>query len=160
MNHPNNQHDTNDLVGISGTVTSVEPCPIKDGKISPNVTRVTTSDGVIHDVVHIKPIYYEHKDGGFRPMAEIAEEFGNHYCKLNSGWRSKASKGFIKWYAKRMDIVNANKGDELTLQKDASGNPTKTVPSGLSESREVGRGESVETEFVKLSQEDIDNFIN
>jgi hypothetical protein len=116
-----------------GRIRESHPAPMKGEKINPHVSRFELDTGEMVDVVHIKPIYYSDKDEQWRPMSEIAEEFGNHYIKLKPDWRSKVNRKYLKWIHKRMDLVNQGKSEELVLEKDTEGNPVKTVPRGLSE---------------------------
>lgn len=152
------QDDIDHIERITGwTVEKAHPAPQKSEKINPHVTRLMTADGKIHDVFHVKPVYYADKMEEWRPMTEIADEVGNHYIKLKADWKDKMHPKYLKWLSKRMDIVNKDKGDELVIEwnKDAQGNnttPKKTVPSGLSE--KIGQA------YVKMPPQAIEALLN
>ena len=109
------------------TIVKAHPAPKKGDNINPNVSRFELDNGEVVDIVHVKPIYYADKNEKWRPMSEIAEEFGNHYIKLIPGWQAKVHRGYLRWIHKRMQIINANKPEFVTLKGG------KTVPRGISE---------------------------
>lgn len=109
------------------------PAPRKGTKINPHVSRFELDSGEMIDVVHVKPIYYADKNEKWKPMSEIAEEFGNHYIKLKPDWRAMIHRGYLRWIHKRMQIINVGKPEELVLERNEDGTPKRTVPQGLSE---------------------------
>jgi len=101
--------DTNDIKHIKECFDNViggTPCPIGEGgKINPHVSKFALADGRAVSVFHVKPIYYLHKCGGWRPMEEVAEGFGNTWIDLKSDWNKKMDEKYLSWLLKRMKLV-------------------------------------------------------
>jgi len=99
--------DVQILEQIPAPVTKYESGIYKgQDKINPHVSRFVLSDGKQLDVFHIKPVYYLHQNGGWRPMSEIASKFGNKNIELREDWADNADYGFISWLIKRADLLN------------------------------------------------------
>ena len=84
--------DWNDLEFVSkrfGAPIFGMPCPIIKNKINPHVTNFLMRNGQSISVFHIKPIYYLHHNGQWRPMEEIAYSFGNYHLNLKKDWEEK-----------------------------------------------------------------------
>lgn len=101
------------------------PCPItkhKKGKnkgkpkINPHETRFFFGDKIV-SVFHIKPIYYLHQNGQWRPMSEVASGFGNTWIHLKEDWDSKMDLRYLRWLMKRMEIVKARLGVCVPIEK-------------------------------------------
>jgi hypothetical protein len=106
-------HDLAYIESLGIKPTRAEPCP-KGGKgiINPHVTRFHHKDGVT-DVFHIKPIYYEAKDGSWRPMSEVAAHHGNRNIVLKGSWGEKMSLQYFQWLMKRQRLFT---GKELLIE--------------------------------------------
>jgi hypothetical protein len=110
----NGKIDENDLAYVRerySEPTIAMPCPIKyfgkgqyEGKINPHISRFLIGGKVV-DVFHIKPIYYLHQNGQWRPMSEIAHGFGNSWIDLKSDWDTKLDLRYMRWLLLRMEIV-------------------------------------------------------
>jgi hypothetical protein len=133
------QEDIDYVQGLYPQNTLVEshtaPITYKGGKLklNPHITQFKLEDGKYMSVFHVKPVYYENKNGSWNSLSEVSEEFGNRYIKLKAGWRNKMSGKYLRWISKRMEIINGNNTEDLVLEKDQEGNPLKKVPRGLSE---------------------------
>lgn len=58
------------------------------GQINPHVSRFLLPDReTFVDVFHVKPIYYLHKNGTWRPMKEVTKHHGNSELILNKNWK-------------------------------------------------------------------------
>lgn len=104
--------DVNDLEfvrkqGISPVMA--QPCPIgRGGKINPHITQFLTKDRKTVSVFHIKPIYYLHQNGQWRPLSEIASYYGNKRGMiLKEGWENKIDFNYLAWYAKRLEVMKS-----------------------------------------------------
>lgn len=96
---------------------AIEPAPITiyetgehkgKEKINPHVTRFYNDDGTITDVFHVKPIYYLHVDGSWRPMREIADYQGNRRIDLKEDWADSLDIRYLAWLLKRMELIGGN----------------------------------------------------
>lgn len=84
-----------------------EPCPIGgNGLINPHVTRFHRKDGGYTSIFHVKPVYYEHISGDWRPMYEVAEFYGNKKIVLKHDWMEKMSLRYFSWLSKRQAIFD------------------------------------------------------
>jgi len=112
----NGRIDVNDLKHIQrlgyNNILFAEPCPLQrfgkgkyDAKINPHVTRFTMMDGRKVSVFHIKPIYYLHKNGQWRPMDEVAYGFGNHWINLKEDWDERMDIRYLKWLINRIEKI-------------------------------------------------------
>ena len=102
--------DKNDLQHVERLFGSApiaaRPAPIDDsGKPNPHVSRFLRSDGQITDVVHVKPIYYRHVLGDWRPMSDVASFYGNKRITLKPGWDNHLELAFLSWLLKRMELI-------------------------------------------------------
>lgn len=98
-----------------------------EDQINPTVSTFLHEDGKITSVFHIKPIYYLHQNGGWRPMSEIASYFGNRKIVLRDDWDQKVDLRYLSWLIKRMEIMNGTiqipspmKGKFISLSPDTS----------------------------------------
>lgn len=81
---------------------------VRDGQhIKPHVTRFLLRDGRVLDVNHIKPIYYETKNGTWRPMSEVCTYSGNKNILLKPEALQFMSPRFMNWLAVRQRILRA-----------------------------------------------------
>ncbi len=128
-----NDYETVVELNPGRTVVKAIPAPRDGAKINPHVSRFELDNGDIINIFHVKPIYYVNKQEEWRPMEEIADEFGNHYIKLKADWKSKVHPEYLRWLHKRMGLINAGKPEDLILERDEQEIPTKIVPQGLSE---------------------------
>lgn len=108
----NHQIDFNDLLHVIervGNPSRFVPAPESEGgNINPHVSRFFFADGSITDVFHVKPVYYRHVDGGWRPMSEVASHYGNHRVMLKEDWADKMELAFLAWLLKRMDLIGGS----------------------------------------------------
>lgn len=80
------------------------PAPRTGRKISPHATSFLFKDGTITTVFAIKPIYYQHLSGQWRPLSEIASYYGNRGGMiLKDGWENKVHMNYLIWYMKRQE---------------------------------------------------------
>lgn len=108
MQHLQGQVDQNDIDYITqryGAPVLGLPCPWKNGKIHPHVSRFLLANGKQADVVHVKPIYYETIDGKFRPLSEVTSYHGNRRIDLLPDWDTKMSLPYLRWLLRRMEII-------------------------------------------------------
>lgn len=88
------------------------PCPRSDdGSINPQVTRFLLADGRWADVVHVKPVYYQHASGGWRPLSEVCEHHGNREIWLRPDRVSWVHPAFLVWLMRRQRLL----GRELRI---------------------------------------------
>jgi hypothetical protein len=100
--------DPNDIqhvkrLGFSPVKALACPIDTRSGKINPHITSFLTDDNQIVHVVHVKPIYYETRNGQWRPIGEILSYHGNQTTTLNGNWW-KAHPRFIDWLVKRQRL--------------------------------------------------------
>ncbi len=124
--------DQNDLLFVSkrfGVPEYAVPAPIsifKDGffkgqeKINPHLTVFKYADGRNVSVFHIKPIYYLHQNGQWRPMHEIASGFGNKWINLREDWDKKCDLRYLRWLMGRMEYIKGSVNFPI--------NPSKFIP--------------------------------
>lgn len=83
----------------------LKSCPApRAGKINPHVSSFLTKGGIV-SVFHVKPIYYLHQNGEWRPLSEVCDFYGNHTISFRSGWDKKVDFSFLTWLIKRQDIL-------------------------------------------------------
>jgi hypothetical protein len=88
------------------------PCPLDEaGRINPQVTRFALRDGRFSDVVHIKPVYYQHASGAWRPLSEVCEHHGNREIWLRPDRVSWVHPAFLVWLMRRQRLL----GRELRI---------------------------------------------
>jgi hypothetical protein len=112
-NHPNNQIDLNDLAFVNqtqGLVIESLPCPMNPltNKINPNVSRfrvLGAPAGQVTSVFHVKPIYYEHRDGGWRPLYEVTKHHGNRRITIAYEQLDQIHPDFLKWLIARQKLL-------------------------------------------------------
>jgi len=75
------------------------------GGINPHISRFILNTGETVDVFHVKPIYYAHVEGDWRPMSEVASHYGNHSIVLKEDWAQKVELAYLAWLIKRMELV-------------------------------------------------------
>lgn len=105
----------NSLKDKSIEIVCAQPCPIQwfgngayDGHINPHVSQFLLNNGKKLAVFHVKPIYYLHTNGQWRPMSEIAYSFGNSYIDLKEDWDTKLDLRYLKWMLDRTEILKGN----------------------------------------------------
>jgi hypothetical protein len=111
--HHNDQIDFYDAAYAAERAPSIivrsipAPLSIKDGveHINPHVSRFELKGGQTMDVFHVKPIYYLHQNGGWRPMGEIAHAFGNKWIDLKEDWAQSLDLRYLAWLMKRMELI-------------------------------------------------------
>lgn len=82
-------------------------------KINPHVTRFVLSTGELCDVFHVKPVYYAHQNGTWRPMSEVAKHYGNHVIELKEDWDAYMDYAYLVWLIKRQALFPNGKGKVL-----------------------------------------------
>lgn len=88
-----------------GELDLVLPCPTGgNAGINPHVTRVLTKDGRKVSLFHVKPIYYRHINGQWRPMSEVTVHHGNRRIYLNERW-TDIEPAFLNWLIKRQALL-------------------------------------------------------
>lgn len=85
--------EPNDLIFITeryGAPLAGQAAPRNsDGQINPHVSRFLLGDKeTFVDVFHVKPIYYLHKNGQWRPMSEVTSHLGVQDIVLNKNWKN------------------------------------------------------------------------
>jgi hypothetical protein len=96
------QNDINHMEDMYGAIDMVLPCPVKNGDIHPNTTRFLTKDGQVHSMVHVKPVYYKHVNGQWRPLSEVTVHHGNTKIHLNERW-TDIHPAFLNWLIQRQE---------------------------------------------------------
>lgn len=104
--------DLNDLTFIlerlppGKHVVEAIPAPTGgNGGINPHLSRFVLNTGETVDVFHVKPIYYAHVEGGWRPLSEIATHYASHSIVLREDWADKIELAYLAWLIKRMELV-------------------------------------------------------
>jgi len=106
---------------IPAPKTRYEEGPLKgQEKINPHVSRfvmrrevkrrwgkVTVTEHNI-DVFHVKPIYYKHQNGGWRPISEVASHYGNRRVTLRVGWEENLDMAFLAWWIRRSESIQGS----------------------------------------------------
>ena len=88
------------------------PCPrSEDGAINPQVTRFALANGQWADVVQARPAYYQHADGGWRPLSEVCSRHGNHHIAIRPDRMSWVHPAFLIWLMRRQRAL----GSELVF---------------------------------------------
>lgn len=107
------QIDFNDAIYMAqrahSPIVYCEPVPIttyKEGaykghdRIHPHVSRFYHADGLATDVIHQKPVYYLHQNGGWRPLSEVAYSYGRSYIVLKEDWDKVMDLRYLAWLLK------------------------------------------------------------
>lgn len=105
MIHIGGKADQNDIDLLEdeyGPIDLVLPSPTAKGNIHPNTTRFLTRDGQIHSMFHVKPIYYRHVNGQWRPLSEVTVYHGNQKIHLNERW-TDIDPPFLNWLIQRQE---------------------------------------------------------
>ena len=88
------------------------PCPLDEtGRINPQVTRFALRDGRFADVVHVKPVYYQHANGAWRPLSEVCSHHGNRDIAIRPDRVSWVHPRFLLWLMRRQRLL----GSELAF---------------------------------------------
>jgi hypothetical protein len=58
-------------------------------------------------VFHVKPIYYLHRNGQWRPLAEVTAHHGNRTIALNDNW-TLMHPSFLKWLMRRAELLQGS----------------------------------------------------
>lgn len=111
-----NQIDYHDLFYVMeryGRILDSIPAPLSVSKrhkgqleINPHQSLFLLENGRVMSVFHVKPIYYLHQDGGWRPMREVASKRGNRLLVLKDDWADKMDIRYLRWLLKRSEIIN------------------------------------------------------
>lgn len=102
--------DRNDIFFASARTPSpiigAQPAPRgRCGRINPHVTRCFLRDGRVSDVFHVKPVYYETREGFWRPLSEITAHHGNRSIVLKPEAMHRCSLRFLQWLMKRQALI-------------------------------------------------------
>ena len=122
MIHINGKADQNDIDKVLmhnklEDIVAVQPCPRGDeNKINPHVTKFMLKNGQNVSIFHVKPIYYETKDGAWRPMEEVTLGFGNTWIDFKGDWADKMHVRYMSWLQKRMDLLHKPKGINIAVK--------------------------------------------
>lgn len=111
-----NRIDDNDLGFIlsrHNDIVSWSPAPKKGKNINPHVSRFYHKSGEVTDLFHIKPVYYETKEGHWRPLSEVAAWHGNKNIVLKGGWAERMSMRYFVWLMRRQRLF---RGKELMIE--------------------------------------------
>lgn len=107
-----NQIDVNDFQYVLerfGTPVSFKPCPQDKltGKINPHVSQfeILGMHNQVVSVFHVKPIYYEHVSGAWRPMYEVMEYYGNHLYIIKHEKLDDIHPEFMRWLIHRQKLL-------------------------------------------------------
>jgi len=93
-------------------VVAALPCPLDEaGRINPQVTRLALTNGQWADVVHVKPVYYQHASGAWRPLSEVCEHHGNRRISIRPDRVSWVHPAFLVWLMRRQRLL----GSELVF---------------------------------------------
>lgn len=110
--HRLDPHDLAHAARLGLDVVAGMPCPLDEaGRINPQVTRFALRDGRFSDVVHIKPVYYQHASGAWRPLSEVCEHHGNREIWLRPDRVSWVHPAFLVWLMRRQRLL----GRELRI---------------------------------------------
>lgn len=106
-----NQIDLNDWKYIEeryGLVMESEPCPTDSvtGKINPTISRfkVLGKPNDTITVAHVKPIYYETREGAWRPLYEVSNHYGNKRITFEYEKLDSIHPDFLKWIISRQKL--------------------------------------------------------
>lgn len=103
--------DANDLAHILRQglqPVAAQPCPGGgNGVINPQVTRFLLRDGQLHDLAHVKPVYYQAVDGSWRPLAEICAHHGNRRIVLAPHAWGRIHPRFLQWLMARQRLLGS-----------------------------------------------------
>jgi hypothetical protein len=121
FNKQENQIDINDMLYATerfGVLSNATPCPVDKytGKINPHVSRFTNADGETVSIFHIKPIYYEHTNGSWRPLYEVSSVYANHRIVFEYESLPHIHPRYIDWLQKRMKLI----GGEVLIKSPIS----------------------------------------
>lgn len=102
------QIDFNDVAHIlqvtQSPIIECIPAPIsvwKNGphkgedKMNPHASLFRHANGKATYLFHMKPIYYLHNNGGWRPMSEVASYYGNKNLVLKRDWEKMMDLRFL-----------------------------------------------------------------
>lgn len=107
------ENDYNHIVERFGEPKEAHPAPETfkgEWKINPHESKFILQDGRDVSVFHIKPIYYATPDRKWRPLSEVAHEYGNSHLNLKADWHTKMDKEYLKWLDKRLKLINKGNG--------------------------------------------------
>ena len=101
--------DDNDLahaLRLGLDVVAAMPCPLDEaGRINPQVTRFALRGGQWADVVHVKPVYYQHASGAWRPLSEVCLHHGNREIVIRPDRVSWVHPAFLVWLMRRQRLL-------------------------------------------------------
>lgn len=99
----------NPITSQSAPVTRFENGEYKGQiKINPHISRFFFADGDVVDVFHIKPVYYQHIDGSWRPLSEVASYYGTRRIDLREDWDKHIDLNYLAWLLKYMKLMGGN----------------------------------------------------
>lgn len=78
----------------------------KTGKINPHITMFALPNGRAVSVFHVKPIYYETRDGFWRPLVEVTSHHGNKRITIDYNKLNFIHPNFLSWLIKRQKLIN------------------------------------------------------
>lgn len=128
MKHTRDQIDLNDAAFVAERtkrpILACIPAPTQykaDGtieKINPHVSRFYLGKKLVFkkgwrpkveheymDLFHVKPVYYKHQDGAWRPLSEVTVHHGNHKIVLKEDWADHMDMGFLSWLIRRTELI-------------------------------------------------------
>lgn len=79
------------------------PAPIVNHRINPHVS-VFQCHGKQISVFHVKPVYYLHRNGQWRPFEEVTVSHGNRAIALNDNW-TLIHPSYLKWLMRRAELL-------------------------------------------------------
>lgn len=97
---------------------SGRPAPDNKGKCNPHLSELYLEDGRTVSVFHVKPIYYLHWNGTWRPMRELASHHGHRRLNLYPDWDTKVDLRYLRWLMKRMELIGGSVNIPFTVKNE------------------------------------------
>lgn len=131
--------DTNDLVHCF--MEGIEPidaicAPVRNGVPHPETTLFLLPGGYRMRVIHIKPVYYKHKNGEWRPLSEVTVHHGNRQILLNEKW-TDIEPAYLAWLDKRQKVLKGTLGIPLGSTMNLLEQLVKKIPIPFSATTNV-----------------------
>lgn len=96
----------NPVAGLAAPISKYKKGAHKGkNKINPHVTDFLMKNGRIVSVYHVKPIYYLHTNGEWRPLSEVTTHHGNRKLILNNKWE-QIEPWYLRWLMKRCELIS------------------------------------------------------